>query len=493
MNIYCAWGESDYCRIDPEVGIFVPEKIGRASCYVGFPSQVGAGCVSELGMQKVQTWAYLADHNLYAPIYYRAHRVLAGRDIDQSVLLIRATNVILASVLLLGALLTGTPAVRRGLALAWGTALVPVGVFFIASVNPSAWLIASVGTYWAFLASLLDSREKSLARRVGMLTGLAASLVMAVGSRTDSLIYIVVISVAILIWRYRSLRGLMSVRRLFTAGAIVVVALAVALSNFFSRYPVELSQFSFPGAHTGTDQPAMITKIAVEFPAFFLGLLGAQGPQSGLATGGLNRFVEGYTSSGFYYGIGWMDFNLPSLVGILSGLAAFALIFTAIRHYPRTQGLAVVFLVIAIVGQILLMRGWVAFQNTSHIQPRYIFPIFLASLGIALAVRTGPQPLLRKTQGGLLVVMLAISGSLAWLATAARYAVGPNATYTNFGQTPEWWWNIGPGRLGWFLVAAVLTGLWVYFTVWIWGTGVDTQLRERSQARKNRARATEST
>lgn len=481
-NIWCAWGQNELCLNNDDGTVQVPQILVKSNCYVGFPSDVGAGCLNQLDNQLVTTARVSKDQNYYSPLFYRTLRVFAGANIDLSIHLMRLFNIILAAGLLFWAMAVASTRIRRALLLSWGLALVPIGIFFIASTNPSAWLIPAIGTYWAFLATWLNSNHVSRERRILTLAGLFTALLLSLGARSDGFIYICVVTVAILIWNFRVVTHPKNWVRVLSLGIAVAIPVAISMYLFFNRYS-EI-EFTAPAAQTSTDQPNPFAKTVVEFPAFIMGLLGAQGPQSGLSTGGANRFLEGYSTAGFYYGIGWMDFNLPSLVGILSGLATFGVIFVAMKRYGAWQVAGILITTLSVVALVMWMRAAVNYQNVVQIQPRYIFPIFLASIGIALCVPVIRRALLSRLQALLVTIFLITSGSFAWLATATRYAVGPDAAYTNFGQTPVWWWGIGPGRLGWFLIAILITSVWVYVTVWKWGTlssRLDRKLPEVSQ------------
>ena len=153
---------------------------------------------------------------------------------------------------------------------------------------------------------------------------------------------------------------------------------------------------------------------------------------------------------------------MPSLVGIMTGAAVMALILAGWRRYEKSRAIAFIVLVFAFVAQILFVRAQFDFSAALLIQPRYLFPPTLVIIGIALALK-GPKPFLNRFQAVALSSGLAVAGSIAWLATSSRYAIGPQATYTNFGQQVEWWWPIGPGRLSSFIIVTVVTTLW--FTV----------------------------
>ena len=250
------------------------------------------------------------------------------------------------------------------------------------------------------------------------------------------------------------------------AGMLALVGLGYfALRDRYLGWPM-----SWPGAQTATDQPNPVLKTLMEIPGFFLGLLGGQRPGYVLSDSGFNQGVDGYRPTGLLYGLGWAEVQLPSIVSIAGLVAVVVVAAVGLNSYRVSRLVAVLFLITAVVGQILVMRSMVDFISFWEIQPRYFVPIFLVILGL-LAFSPGlRKPLLTRAQALVVILGLVIGGSVAWMTTAARYAIGPDAAFTNFGQTPDWWWEVGPSRLVWFLIVVGATTLWAWATVWNFGT-----------------------
>ena len=74
----------------------------------------------------------------------------------------------------------------------------------------------------------------------------------------------------------------------------------------------------YQGAVIEKDQPNAFIALILEFPSFFLGLLGGQNPANDLNKGDLFE--------NFAYGISWSDFSFPSIVGILLGICFISVI-----------------------------------------------------------------------------------------------------------------------------------------------------------------------
>jgi len=466
-SIWCAWGESETCEIAPDnLSVNVPGAISKSYCYIQSPT--GAGCLSSFietspYNDMLITSTYFSLGSNYSPMYFKVARAFVGLDVEESVLSIRMFNVVFASILLFWALAVGTPPVKRALALSWGLALIPVGIFFIASINPSSWLIFAIGTYWAFLATALSPAIASKRRALAWV-GVGVSALTALGSRADAFLYLSITTLAIVVLQWRTIA-----RHLNRTAILVLVGLTAVIG--FLGWRIFSNRYATFNLNWGSDIPiggfSAPFKTITELPSFFFGLFGGQGFIADVLPAEFN--LEGIRTTGFVYGLGWMEFDLPSFIGVFGGVSALVVIFMMLRRLSWSKAITALILVSSFGAIVLVLRAIVDFTNTSHVQPRYFFPLLLASIGIILIEPLRKRALLSRPQGWFLVVALTFSGSVAWLAAATRYAVGPNAVITDFGQPYEWWWHIGPGRLGWFLITMCFTGLWLFATVWLWG------------------------
>lgn len=467
-SIWCSQGHSSYCQDSgDEVGVVTPRIIAFPACYVTWPASKSAECVHDLNYDLIYTTRVNPPSGAYPNGFYRVMGMMAGKDVVLSVQAMRVTNVAIASALLFYALLCLQRGIRRSMVISWAVGIVPLGIFFIASTNPSSWVITGVGTYWAFLLSLVFDHNARKRVFWARLIGLLGSVGLALAARSDAALYLLTSTIAVLIvaagflharWRFVLPVGIV--------GVLGLLGFAyVALRDRYLGWPM-----SWPGAQTATDQPNPAVKTLMEIPSFFVGLLGGQRPGFILSDSGYNQGADGYRPTGLLYGLGWAEVQLPSIVAMAGLMAVVVVITVGLNSYRVSRLVAVLFLIAAVVGQILIMRSMVDFISFWEIQPRYFLPILLVILGL-LVLRLGDRkPLLTRAQALLVMVGLTVGGSVAWMATAARYAIGPDAAFTNFGQTPDWWWGVGPSRLVWFLIVVGATALWAWATVWNYGT-----------------------
>jgi len=274
----------------------------------------------------------------------------------------------------------------------------------------------------------------------------------------------VVSTIAVLIWRWPFVRSHLSRSVKIIVGFFALFLVAISGFIFWNRYG--LLSLSFPGAQTSTGQPTPALKTLMEFPSFLLGLLGGQESKYIISDTDVSIAQEGYRPTGFTFGIGWTETHLPSLVAIGIGFVVAGLIALAIAHATKLRLIAAGLIIVAMATQILLMLAVFDFNYVAPIQPRYFFPIGLAALGILLAAETQGR-LLTRVHAVVFAGILTVAGTFAFLATSARYAIGPHAAMTNFGHPLDWWWEYAPGRLALTAIMAMVTFGWALATIWI--------------------------
>jgi hypothetical protein len=127
------------------------------------------------------------------------------------------------------------------------------------------------------------------------------------------------------------------------------------------------------------------------------------------------------------------------------------------------------FIFFTIVAIIVYVRGLFPDVNDSQITPRYILPLFLLLVGLALLSTTADNSLLGPVQSIVITTLLTVGGSVAWLVTISRFSIGPNAAFTNFYQSPEWW-GLSPtfSRLEFFALTTLITLFWYLSTIYVW-------------------------
>lgn len=179
-SAYCDPGQSSATRV-------VPEALLQSHCYAQDALQ-SAACQDSISWTEAPSVETKRGNfvGAYPPVYYAVMNVFAGEDVLSSALLMRLVNVLLF-VGLTTALFVLLPAVRRPtLIWTWLVTTLPMGVFILASNNPSSWAVMGLGTGWLALLGYLETsgRRKWLLGAV-----FAVATLMAAGARGDAAMY----------------------------------------------------------------------------------------------------------------------------------------------------------------------------------------------------------------------------------------------------------------------------------------------------------------
>ena len=350
---------------------------------------------------------------LYPSPYYQTMNLFVGSNVEVSVVLMRIVNILLL-VGLTTVLYVLLPVSRR-LPLVGGLAisLVPLGLFLVASNNPSAWAVISAGTLWISLVGYFESSGVKKAG-LGIVAGL--STVIGAGARADAAIYAVVaVVVAVLLTASRSRRWLIS--------ALLPVGLVVTAVVFY----VSAAQSSvgasgipgYPDADPGhpLDWRYLVFANLFNVPSLWAGVFGS-------------------------WPLGWLDTIMPAVVWV-AGLGCFAaLVFTGLVSMSIRKLLAV----ITVVGALLVIPTYILVQSRVVIpvavQPRYILPLVIMLGGLILLQAGGARLRLSKGQIATLVTTLSVVNAIALHFNMRRYITGTDVTDPNLNTAIEWWWNI---------------------------------------------------
>lgn len=433
-SIWCAWGVHETCQIldseDGPTAFVVPAPLTSTKpCFVteqGEGGELSAACVEDVSDELVLS---SGNQGSYPPMYYSAARVFVGPNTEFSVLAIRVFNAVLAGALLAFALAIVRRPIRIALALTWVVGLVPLGLYFIGSINPSSWAIVGVGTYWAFLLNWLGSTNLRSRNAWASLLGVVTAGAMAAGSRSDAGVYIAVSTVAVSILLIPIFRR--KPRRLLIVAAPVLIG-GVSLAFRFGG-PQGLA--SLPASLL--NQPRLenveygvfgqILRYLFEIPAVVAGAFGVNTPSFNQA-------------AGFYWGVGYFDVFQPTIVPVLVIATVGATVFWGLTSYSRTKLLALLWLVIVVFAVPIVVLATSNF-TTSIFTARYVFPLLLVVIGVAMYRPQITGEPMSKAQSGVIVLAMGIAQSAALLATTRRYTNGQEETWLSFGFEPEWWWT----------------------------------------------------
>ncbi len=455
-SIWCAWGDSDSCVISDIPGVVsVPDRVANASCMAQLGND-SAACVYSLTMDLVETNEVNRGEIKYPPIYYGIMRAFVGPDVSTSVLMMRFVNVAIAAALIAFALVVARPVARRAMTLALMVCMVPTGIFFIASVNPSAWAITGGMLFWAFLYTLLSEPTIRTRRAIAAGVGAAACAILALSARGDSAIVLSASAVAVILLAWPRLRGRV---RLLWLSLLAIPFIAIAAVFNVGRY-ASLG-LVFPPGNPDMDQPNSVVKMLVELPTFLAGILGGQVSVWAQRSSSNDSQIPGFSWPGYSFGVGSLDVQNPEISSLLVLACVGGVVFLGLRSHGLRKIVALGLLSATLVGELLVMRGLVAFQPIQSLQPRYYFALVVVIVSVAAIAFPRRPSLVNRGQAALLVVVLVVADTAALMATVARYTYGQAHSWTGLVDAPNWWWSSGPSHVITIAIGVLASAAWL--------------------------------
>lgn len=404
---------TDLCEMGDEVGTrIVPPAVLYATCYAQ-DSQATPRCQDVELAKPTDPSVQTARGNFggsYPPVYYAFMNLFASSDLQASALVMRFVNVLLFAGItaLLYWLL---PAMRRPTLLwGWTLSVVPLGVFLIASNNPSAWAVLGVGSAWLALLGYFETTGRT---RIGLAVLYGVSVLMAAGSRVDSAIYVGLATVLVCVLTFRRERAW------FLAAILPLAATIVAFVFFITSQQAAVAVTGLGDGSGGTDKLDGFGKLAYN-------LLSVQSLWAGVFGG---------------WGLGWLDTTLPAIVayGSLGAFVGVVFLGLGMVWWRKTLVLVVLGLVLWLLPVYVLTAGGnVVGEN---VQPRYLLPLIVVLAGMGVLAARGRWLRLGWVQSALVWVALAIANSIALHVNLRRYVTGIDQQGWNLDAGAEWWWT----------------------------------------------------
>jgi hypothetical protein len=423
----CDPGTTDAQRV-------VPPALLGAICYAYDP-EASASC-QETSFALPSDPSVLTERGSfeqnYPPVYYAFMNIFAGHDLQLSALIMRLVNVLLF-VGIVSVLYVLLPIARRA-SLLWGwiITMVPLGMFLIASNNPSAWAIIGVGSSWLALVGYFESTGR---RRIGLGVVFGLTVIMAAGARGDGAVYSVIGIIVAMVLTFRRARA-------WVIPAILPAVMALVAVAFF--YSSRQATVAVSGLDDGTTIHAPLDS----FGLIAYNLLNVQSLWFGIIGGG-------------GWGLGWLDTALPAVVS-LCGVGVFvAIAFTGIRVHTWRKTLTIVGLSIVL----WLLPTYVLYAGGNavgaNVQPRYLLPLIVLMGGLAVFSIGSARLSLGGFQQFFVILSLGMAESVALHFNIRRYVTGVDIQGWNLNADLEWWWSglpLSPMAV-WLVGSLAFTGL----------------------------------
>lgn len=436
ISIWCDTGDPSHCQEtgDPQTRI-VPQALLSVACYA-FDPQKSAGCQEAVfsGPETPNTVTKRGNfQGNYPPVYYAVMSPLVGTSVEASALAMRLFNVALF-VVLTTTVFALLPVVRRpNLLWGWLITTVPLGLFLIASNNPSGWACVGVGTAWL---SLLGYYESEGRRRWGLAATFALSVLMAAGSRGDSAAYVVVAIGAVMVVKFARRRSYL------LASILPILAVVAALLLYLHASQVDIASSGFHGKSESAPRSdenlspfALFANNLLEAPFLWVGVFGA-------------------------WNLGWLDTGLPAIVLWAGGASFIGAGFVGLASMNARKAIVtggVALLLIAIPTYVLTVSGD---QVGSNLQPRYLLPLIILFGGLLMMEANGKHIRLTRVQLLAIGLALTVSNMVALEANIRRYVTGIDKQGLDLDAGREWWWQVPFGANAvWIMGTVAFAGL----------------------------------
>ena len=398
----------DTTTIDGDLYVMAPVTTSHAQCEAFSPDKSHA-CIYDYSDDTMFP-SYRYNDGQYPYGFYQFHHLFAGHNVEHSVWIMRSINVGIAMVLIGAVCALSTREVRRATALAALVAWTPMGLYFIASNNPSSWAITGVFTYGAALYGALNAQGW---RRWTLLGMAALASLLCYGSRGDAAFYVFVASLGILI--------LAACRRHLPETGIASVLSVIGIWCMLG---------SGQSGHIAQSEASVTLRERIEVAIMNIRYL--------------PEYFAGFT--GLYSGPGWRDTPLPGYTTILGLLVLGAVLFYGARTMSLRKILAAFVVFGAMAGIPLLIATPPTFPNLGGYHSRYALPLLGTWLLIWLSCAIKKSSLTRG-QIIMFVFFLSVVDAVAMHTTIARYVRGLLSIRHigwiapgNLNGDIQWWW-----------------------------------------------------
>lgn len=383
-------------------------------------------------------------NGLYPPVFYWVMSWFVSDDVNSSVFGMRAFNTLIflltlsASVIFLRGRQIAPPKVAL-------FTLIPLGVFLIPSINPSSWAIsACIGAYFA-TSAWLKQKGKT---KIFALTVTALMVLMAAGSRADAAVF-VIISIASAFAIHASV---IQLRKISTY-------LPLAISILFTALLVSATGQVNVGAN-GLEGDAKssiqgITLLIVNFiqaPELWAGVFG-------------------------YWGLGWLDTPMPTMVWVLGLLMFGYLVFSGFLTPDRRKKFTLLALLFAlwVIPVVILTRSGLTVG--AGVQPRYLLPLIAVAASVAIEpIQNVAQGISAKFQTNIFRVFLFFTFTIALFINFRRYESGIDVMNPNLFIQNDWAWPSAPPPM----IIWVMASLCFAATLYLLPFDDNTSLKKKS-------------
>ena len=405
-SVWCAHGDREgICEPGKSTDQrLVPSAILELPCFAFRPT-VDASCqndvaeVASTGLSPVTHGNWNGD--IYPPLFYATLGVFASDNVAVSVVAIRAFNAVLATVLLSLTMLALPRRLRPVLGFSTALSFIPMALAIIPSTNPSSWAMLSAAVVFPTLLALSETSGR---QRLTLLLLAATGFVLGAGARADAALYAAL--AAVLAW------FLADRKSRFTTITTIAFVIAAAAAFLSAGQSAAVEGLGDPSAAPSSGASLLVFNLT-QLPSLWLGM---------------------------FTNLGWLDTTISPLAVFGVVFAAVGAIFTSLNTLNLRKSLSLVAVLGAMAVLPLYMLQASQASVGSQVQPRYVLPLFILLLAVAMAPLPRP-PRFDVRQTWALVAILAGSQGLALFDQMTRYIAGERILNLDAG---DWWWGGSP-------------------------------------------------
>ncbi|SDU78214.1 Predicted membrane protein [Arcanobacterium phocae] len=408
-SIWCPRPIGQSCAvkmIDGVEKVRVPAPVAAgAACHAFKSDSSAADCNVDISTNELM-WSHRYDNGDYPTGYYAFQHLFVQEDVGKSIILMRTINLAIAVVLLglIGVFIR--PEQRPAFLLPMIVTWIPMGFYFITSMNPSSWAITGL---YGYTTAMYGAATRKDWRR-WILLGLSIfSAILCLSSRRDVSFYLFVVAVAFVFaikWTRDN----------------IVPAITVALIGLVGAYSITLGgQAKHVTASFAAEGNLLRTAVhtILDFPRYLAGMFGVT------------------------YGPGWFDTPLDGPVTYMALFVFSGALMAGLRSGTWRKWLSATVVLGAMAGipLVFILKG--IFSGFGDYQPRYMMPLLGVLLFILFIVGTQQKRIFQLPQ--LIAVGMAISAanSIALHIVMQRYISGFQPPHLfNLNNNMEWWWDI---------------------------------------------------
>lgn len=422
-SIWCpSGGASGECltrMVNDKVEVAVPEPIARASLCYAMQAKKSAECTLSFA-DDVTAYTARVDHGDYPPGFYDIHHLFAvDSAINASVLWMRVFNVLVAVLGVTAVIALSSRAQRSEILMALMLAWMPMGVYFLASNNPTSWSLSGI----AIFAGALFSAAQADGKKQWLLSALAAfGALVACSSRADAAFYCFVVAVAFYA------RVPLSKKRItpFVVSSVAGIIGVIIMRSSGQSGTIGVSQVDY-----GVPFRRLVMSNIISLPEYFAGFYGRE------------------------WGPGWFDVPLQATATIGSLLVVGAGLFIGARSLDLRKTLSAVVLVGALAGIPVVMMVSQGYLKAYVYQPRYLLPL-LAVFFMVWVSSTDRQALhLTSGQKVFFAGLLSAVNAVALHSLMRRYVTGIDIPSYDLNFQKEWWWSLPITPMAWWMFSSV--------------------------------------